>query len=875
MSAESNFYALLEEIFCGKNVSGKGGYVNLLSIKHVYYENILKEFKREIDREELIIGKFKEEFFDKLYNFFEKYFSEAGSIYFAKTPKNKNVYEQVYSNSQDVTLFYKTNMLYYVKTDTIFNNADIIVNENTRVTFNVSGLELRKNNEKKKLFYSLESVIGNNLTLSVTYAQGNTKPNYSTICKEAKKQGLIISEEDLINAIKGFVRQSEVDYFINKNASKFLTEQLEFFFHDILLQEENAFNNERLKKIKLIHTYAKKLTRFVTQFEDELVRIWNKPKFVLNSGYLCSVGLISDEILSKIVGHHNYELQVNKWHEQKQMLDFNVIDISTLKANRFLFVDTRYFKEYESLIINQSDAKVKGLVINSDNYQALNTIKKKYSNNVDVIYIDPPYNTDADSFDYVDGYEGSSYLTMMYDRLTIAKSLLTDDGLIFISINDKELYELKLLCDKIFDKNNFVCNFIRKIKGGRTTAVSVDLHHDYMLCYTKNKKVFEMSNNLGAEEIERANNVQLINGIPYKKRAPLYKVDGGRKGSQYVVHNPYLGIDHYPPIFYNPSVRFGWFLGQDNYRIALEQEPNGFNDGYKWQIVFIKDLKEWEEYKAQKKKNNNSLKDEDIYSFYFLKREEESGEAKYNHLSSLFCVSETKYNNATGTSELNGMLDNVKSEGEWISDIHPKPVTLITDLITYSTRNKEKITFMDFFGGSGTSGEAAISIAHNNPDIDVDYILVEVNDYSDSILKRRIEKSHEKIGVEGVVKYYALEQYADALANVSYNKDQSYIKYSALSPYEQYIFYADEKLTKGFKMQEKLEIDLEKVYSNIDINETISNLLGLHIIRLDSDGVILDNDGDELFIKTNVINMTEDEKMEFILQIRPLIWWGE
>lgn len=875
MSSENNFYQLIEDIFTGKKVNGVGGYVNLLSVKHEYYRDIIEIFQDEVEQESLIVGKFKEEFFDKLYSFYEKYFNEAGSIYFVNTARNKNVYEKVYSNNEDVSLFYKTNMLYYVKTDTVYDSAEIEINENVTAFFDVSTLEIRKNNEKRKLFFALDSIEHNKIRITVSYAKGNAKVDIKGIIKEARKNGLKVEPEELEKGIILFKKQSQVDYFINKNAGKFLNEQLDYYMHDLLLNEENAFEPVRLEKIKLIYKYARKLTGFIAQFEDELVRIWDKPKFVHNAGYLCSVGKIEDALLEKLLNHKQFGNQTDKWRKQKEIANGETVDLDFLKEHPYLMVDTRFFKDLEHEIFNGCSARVRGLLINSDNYQALNTIKRTYKKGVDVIYIDPPYNTDADSFDYVDGYESSSYLSMMYDRLKIAKSLLREDGIIYISINDKELYELKILCDKIFDKNNFVCNFIRKIKSGRTTASSIDLHHDYMLCYTKNKKAFEQSNVMGAGENKTASNVTLIEGIPYKKRTPLYKVDGGRKGSQYRVHNPYLNIDHYPPIYYNPSVRFGWFLGEENYKKAMEQEPYGFNDGYEWQIIFIKDQEEWEKFKEAKRKRNPDLKDEDIYSFYFLKREKEKERVEYAHLSSLFCAEETRYNNATGTDELNSMLDNVKSQGEWISDIHPKPVSLISDVIKFSTRYKDEVTFMDFFGGSGTSGEAVLKFATEHPDVKVNYVLAEVNDYAETVLKKRIEKAHDKLSVAGIVRYYTLEQYADTLNNMIYDSESRYMKYSAVSPYEQYIFAQDMKLLNNVKIKETVSVALKNIFADIDVNESVSNVLGKKIIGYTDKGIIVDDKGFPMEVCTCVDQMSDEEKLKFVRLIRPLLWWGE
>ena len=96
---ENKFYEALENIFTGANIEGESGYVNLLKIKSQYYKLILEKFKEQVDAESIIDDSFKEEFFDKLYSFFEKYFSESGSVYFVKTANYQRVYEKVYNKS--------------------------------------------------------------------------------------------------------------------------------------------------------------------------------------------------------------------------------------------------------------------------------------------------------------------------------------------------------------------------------------------------------------------------------------------------------------------------------------------------------------------------------------------------------------------------------------------------------------------------------------------------------------------------------------------------------------------------------------------------------------------------------------------------------
>ena len=160
---ENKFYQALESIFTGANIEGDSGYVNLLKIKSSYYKLILEEFKKSVNNEQIITDSFKEEFFDKLYSFFEKYFSESGSVYFVKTANWQRVYEQVYTDNKDVVLFWKTHMLYYVKSDILFQSIDVhITDEESKQEYNfyfdVGNLQAKQNNEKRQIIFTFREV---------------------------------------------------------------------------------------------------------------------------------------------------------------------------------------------------------------------------------------------------------------------------------------------------------------------------------------------------------------------------------------------------------------------------------------------------------------------------------------------------------------------------------------------------------------------------------------------------------------------------------------------------------------------------------------------------------------------------------------------
>jgi adenine specific DNA methylase Mod len=178
------------------------------------------------------------------------------------------------------------------------------------------------------------------------------------------------------------------------------------------------------------------------------------------------------KLIEKILKHKNFEKQVKEWK------DLGIVDDSFKKSKiiendltgkhlsreyKHLPVDTRYFKDLELEILglfDDLDNSLDGWLIKSENYQALNTILPKFKEKVQTIYIDPPYNTGSDEFLYKDRFQHSSWLTMLENRLDLAKKILKEGGVLFVSIDDNEHGRLQQLLKSIFGEENFVNNII-------------------------------------------------------------------------------------------------------------------------------------------------------------------------------------------------------------------------------------------------------------------------------------------------------------------------------------------------------------------------------------------------------------------------------
>ena len=240
---EQQFLDALKAIFIGAKVEGESGYINLMKIKATYFEGgVFPQLMRDIDAACRPFEKsFREELFDKLHDFFRRYFSESGSIYFRHTAAHENIYERVYTDDRDVMLFWKTHMLYYVKTDRLFNSMEVAVDDE-RFLFDVSGMELKRANEKRELIYEFKRrEVEGRLVFTVAYSEKGRRTKTEELLTAIRKTGVAVHEETLEKAFRVFEKQSEVDYFINKDAKAFLEEQFDLWLYRYVFKGESAF----------------------------------------------------------------------------------------------------------------------------------------------------------------------------------------------------------------------------------------------------------------------------------------------------------------------------------------------------------------------------------------------------------------------------------------------------------------------------------------------------------------------------------------------------------------------------------------------------------------------------------------------------------
>src|SRR5699024_7242816 len=159
-----------------------------------------------------------------------------------------------------------------------------------------------------------------------------------------------------------------------------------------------------------------------------------------------------------------------------------------------------FLKEVNEHRIFNGEEHPDHLLIEGDNLHALKTMQYTHKNKIDVIYIDPPYNTGNTDFVYndkfvdnEDSWRHSKWLSFMNKRLRLARELMTDEGVIFISIDDNEYAQLKLLCDQIFGEENFVANMVWKSRSSlQYSEPLISSQTEYILVYTKDKGMWNI-----------------------------------------------------------------------------------------------------------------------------------------------------------------------------------------------------------------------------------------------------------------------------------------------------------------------------------------------------------------------------------------------
>ncbi len=332
-------------------------------------------------------------------------------------------------------------------------------------------------------------------------------------------------------------------------------------------------------------------------------------------------------------------------------------------------------------------------LIKGNNLIALHSLKKKFAKQVKCIYIDPPYNTGNDSFNYNDNFNHSSWLVFMKNRLEAAREFLSDDGVIFVQCDDNEQAYLKVLMDEIFGRDNFIACFVWEKTSNSLSRIRIKT--EYILCYEKTKFGLIFNGDMAEEgqDFPILNEVNVKRTLQFPPNSIYFKTFKG-------VIKP---------------TKFNKMELIDDLRIVNKTNSNmvRINAKFKWTQDKLDD---------EIKEGTTFVIKSDEFSMRYIRKGDR--EVKASNVFNAECGVTT---NIKATSEIKVLFAN--SNTDLFST--PKPEALISRILEISTNENDLV--LDFFAGSGTTCAVAHKMKRR-------YIGIEQMDYIETITKERLKK---------------------------------------------------------------------------------------------------------------------------------------
>ena len=545
-----------------------------------------------------------------------------------------------------------------------------------------------------------------------------------------------------------YTAKNSFDYFIHKDLGGFLRRELDLYLKNDVLNVDDleagdaARLHRALARMRATRHVADKIITFLAQIEDFQRQLWLKKKFVLETQYCVTLDRVPEALYAEIVTN---EAQHDEWVKLFTIDEIegdltcsgytNPLTVEFLKTNPYLVLDTRHFDRdfTDRLLAALSDAgplddQMDGLLVHGENFQALNLLQARYREQVKCIYIDPPYNTGDDEFLYKDGYQSSSWASMISDRAYFSRYLMKQDGLFFMQIGDEERARSHLLLDSIFpDRKNtaVVRRGIKNVQAQFNDIARLSVGHDIIHIYAKTPEL----------------------RVPHLRQ--LHQVEKLGKWDTF-----WRGTDRH-------TMRYNLF--------------NQFPESGQWR---------WEEQRALSAVRN--------YEYYLAHESSrktldewyvENLQAGVD-LDFVRCNEDNVVQYYVPPQSHRLLSDNwldIPTAGAFAGFLTEKHLALLQRVITWNTSVGEIV--LDYFAGSGTTGHAVINL-NQQDNGHRKYVLVEVGDHFNTVLLPRMKKvvyspdwkdgkPVSRNGSPQFFKYVRLESYEDTLDSLEVKQRSS------------------------------------------------------------------------------------------------------
>ena len=808
------------------------------------------------------VDSLEQEVYSHLANFFKRYYKDGDFISLRRY--KKDVYAIPYEG-EEVKLHWANHDQYYIKTSEYLKNYGFNLSNGKAVKFELKEASTEQNNNKEQsgkerrfqLFEELPLEVsedGKTIIINFTYEEHDKKVKQDKLNDEAvetivksipqefhallekrptdKNKNRTLLEKHVLD----FTARNSFDYFIHKDLGGFLSRELDFYIKnevlyldDINTENEQDFTSQ-LSKVKAIKQVAQKIITFLAQIENFQKKLWLKKKFVVSTNYCITLDRIPEKYYEEIAKN---KAQIDEWKELFKIdkikgdllsLEYSEpLSLDFLKSQPYLILDTKFFDEnFKSNLLAEFDDlenQLNGLLINSENFQALNTISGTYKNRLDGIYIDPPYNTNAMEIVYKNGYKDSSWCSLMNDRISLGKVLLKDNGIKCVTIDECEVDNLSLIMKQNLKGYGIRPIIIEYNHRGRVKSNFAITHEYGLWAIPENRDLITRKKEVSEDirrNLRRTGTDSLRTDVP----SQFYGIEVNKKTLEIVKVHEALEVNSPIPDFNSEvntiiypidddGIEKRWYYGRDR---VIDESKTG--------SVYAKIIK-------------------GKYHIHY----HQVGKEKMR--KSVWVGSDLDA--STHGTELLNSIFGMGNRGFSF----PKSLYAVRDSIECMSPTNSGI-FLDFFSGSGTTGHAIISL-NKTDNGNRKFILVEMGSYFNTVTKPRIQKiiysekwengvPIENKGYSSIIKYQDLESYEDALNNLSLvkNKEQSSLLASSDFKDEYMLSYMLDMESRdsllnvdAFKNPFNYKLNItrnnESQETIIDLVETFNYLIGLHV----------------------------------------------
>ena len=854
----------------------------------------VKELRARLAGEAVDVAALENEVYDHLCSFFGRYYDEGDFISLRRY--KEGVYAIPYEG-EEVKLHWANADQYYIKTTENFRDYAFKVGGGQRVHFKIVEADTEKDNikaangkDRRFMLHGDNPLAEENgeLIIRFEYKPDDEKRKQDAINAETAKRviedlndeklavwqhrlsakwkradGTATERTVLEKRLSDYTKRNTFDYFIHKDLGGFLRRELDFYIKNEVMRLDDIENEsaprveQYLSKIKVIRSIAHKLIDFLAQMEEFQKKLWLKKKFVIETNYCITLDRVPEELYPEIVKN---DAQREEWvrlfaiNEIKGDLHTpkysSPLTIEFLKANPFMLLDTRFFsRQFRDRLMSSLEnieQSCDGVLVHCENSQALRLLQSGYSSSFDCVYIDPPFNTAATQILYKNDYRHSSWLSLINERLLNAVPLMKDEAIICVAIDDFELPLLERCLTGIFGIERHLATVpIRSNPHGRAMAAGFSTNHEYALFYGKTEQI-------------------TVGRIPRDDRRNARYPESDEKGSFTWINFRKTGAGSaradrpklYYPIFISKDgvIRVPSMKWSEEQKLWEPQEKPTPDESKVYPTDSEGSERVWNMgwERAQREAEKNLLAK--------LVNGEWQVHRKY-HANQEGALPGTWWDDAKYSATESGtrVIKDILGEREIFS--YPKSISLVEDSLRASNCTSESVV-LDFFAGSGTTGHAVINL-NREDEGNRKYILVEMGEHFDTVLKPRIQKvvyskdwkdgkPISREGVSHMFKYIRLESYEDALANIRMGRTQAQetLLDKASGFRESYLLkYMLDTEAKG--SQTLLNIDnFDDPFNyqllvgtgsvgdtrpvNVDLVETFNWLLGLKVRHMDS-----------------------------------------